>query len=66
MPRTPHLLLRPAFDVLAAYGWLLIGPVLPTAPVAPLTGPGPGHPERLCPERPLTAGERALARQLAS
>ncbi|KPI11998.1 hypothetical protein OK074_2619 [Actinobacteria bacterium OK074] len=28
-------------------------------------GPAPGHPERLCPERPLSAAEAALARELA-
>jgi Family of unknown function (DUF6059) len=29
-----------------------------------LRGPGPGHPERLCPDVPLTGPERELLRQL--
>jgi len=32
----------------------------------PQPGPGAGHPERLCPEIPLSATERALAGQLPS
>ncbi|MCX4450551.1 DUF6059 family protein [Streptomyces sp. NPDC087866] len=30
----------------------------------PAEGPPPGHPERLCPEIPLSAAERAWGRQL--
>jgi len=30
------------------------------------TGPGPAHPERLCPEVPLSEVERALAEQLGT
>ncbi|MFF7993555.1 DUF6059 family protein [Kitasatospora xanthocidica] len=30
-----------------------------------LCGPGPGHPERLCPEVPLSAVESRLSRELA-
>ncbi|MFD8750681.1 DUF6059 family protein [Kitasatospora sp. NPDC059577] len=29
-----------------------------------LCGPGPGHPERLCPELPLSAVEARLSREL--
>ncbi len=62
MTRIPFL--RPAYDALSAYGWLFIGPVPPPERRPPLTGPAPLHPERLCPQRPLTAAEHALARQL--
>ncbi|MEU2282446.1 DUF6059 family protein [Streptomyces sp. NPDC013178] len=63
----PHpAFLRPAYEALSAFGWLLIGVPAPLRDIPPpLTGPAPLHPERLCPERPLTAVEHALDRQLA-
>ncbi|MET8681303.1 DUF6059 family protein [Streptomyces sp. NPDC004647] len=39
-------------------GWVYI-------PAPPLDEPAAGHPERLCPDQPLTETERGLARQLA-
>ncbi|POX51985.1 hypothetical protein C3489_18715 [Streptomyces sp. Ru71] len=40
-------------------------PVTPRDAAAPgLTGPPPGHPERLCAERPLSVQERRLARDM--
>jgi hypothetical protein len=71
--------LRSAVNALIAFGhlWVYIPP-LPTPPTAQtqpapppapalpqsLTGPAPGHPERLCPEVPLTETEMTLRRQL--
>ncbi|MGA6175095.1 DUF6059 family protein [Streptomyces sp. NPDC012600] len=60
---------------LSAAGWMWlglagVGPSPPPGSAPPLL-PGPlrpppeGHPERLCPEVPLTEAERALARDLA-
>ncbi|WP_331739363.1 hypothetical protein OG440_41045 (plasmid) [Streptomyces sp. NBC_00637] len=62
----PHpAFLRSCYEALTAFGWLLIGVAAPPDDRPPLIGPAPLHPERLCPERPLTALERALDRQLA-
>ncbi|MER6075312.1 DUF6059 family protein [Streptomyces sp. NPDC001817] len=65
-------LLRSAYHALSAFGWLClahpappIDPADSTEPPAP-TGPPPGHPERLCPERPLTRVELSLERRLLS
>ncbi|MFJ6217199.1 DUF6059 family protein [Streptomyces sp. NPDC092296] len=42
-----------------------VAPITAQIPVGPAAGgPGPGHPERLCPEVPLSAVEAALSRQL--
>ena len=51
-------LLRAAQDSLIAFGriWVWIPPV----PETPLEEPPPGHPERLCPDLPLSAVEREL------
>ncbi|WP_431995825.1 DUF6059 family protein [Streptomyces griseoflavus] len=62
MPRSPFL--RPVYEALSAFGWLFIGPVPLPERRQPLTGPAPLHPERLCPQEPLTAAEHALDRQL--
>ncbi|MGC0372580.1 DUF6059 family protein [Streptomyces sp. SAI-229] len=60
----PVFFLYPVYEALSAFGWLFIGPV-PLAERRPsLAGPAPLHPERLCPERPLTPLEHALERQL--
>ncbi|MFF2521134.1 DUF6059 family protein [Streptomyces liangshanensis] len=70
--------LRSAVNALVAFGhlWVYVPPLprspaaqTPQSPPAPpgpheLTGPAPGHPERLCPEVPLTETEMALRRQL--
>ncbi|MCX4751599.1 hypothetical protein OG455_39890 [Kitasatospora sp. NBC_01287] len=37
---------------------------LPRSPQPPGSLPGPGHPERLCPEQPLSPLERLLDREL--
>ncbi|MGI5519972.1 DUF6059 family protein [Micromonospora sp. CA-259024] len=47
------------WDGMVAYGRFTLG--VPEI----LDGPSPGHPERCCPEQPLTDTERALARQLS-
>ncbi len=60
-------LLRVVYESLVAFGhlWILHPPPPPDVPTAPaLTDPPPGHPERLCPELPLIAVERELARAL--
>ncbi|WP_405010289.1 DUF6059 family protein [Kitasatospora sp. NBC_01539] len=58
-------LLRGLARGLVAYG-CSAGFVPPAAPApAPSAGPGPGHPERLCPDVPLTAVEAALDRRLS-
>ncbi|MDX3854758.1 DUF6059 family protein [Streptomyces sp. AK02-01A] len=56
---------RSAVNWLIAFGqiWVYIPPTAPPASPAP-TGPAPGHPERLCPEVPLSEVEMALLRQL--
>ncbi|MFJ1594998.1 DUF6059 family protein [Kitasatospora albolonga] len=60
---------------LSAAGWMWLGLAgvgpppppgsAPPLPPGPLRPPPEGHPERLCPEVPLTEAERALARDLA-
>ncbi|MFE0805662.1 DUF6059 family protein [Streptomyces sp. NPDC058812] len=58
--------LRAIWEALVGYGsfWVWIPP-LPEAERPPdLAGPAPYHPERLCPELPLTAVERRLLEQL--
>ncbi|MFD5769947.1 DUF6059 family protein [Streptomyces sp. NPDC127049] len=60
---------------LSAAGWMWLGlagtgpppPWLPppSPPPEPLRPPPDGHPERLCPEVPLTEVERALERELS-
>ncbi|MFD6183048.1 DUF6059 family protein [Streptomyces goshikiensis] len=57
-------LILSAYQALCAFGWVLIGPVPPDGDHCTLEGPPPGHPERLCDDRPLTAVELALERQL--
>jgi hypothetical protein len=58
-------LLRVLQEAFVALGrvWLFIPTSLPDPPPPP-AGPVPGHPERLCPDVPLTAQEEALRRQL--
>ncbi|MYV53157.1 DUF6059 family protein [Streptomyces sp. SID3212] len=70
--------LRSAVNALVAFGhlWVYVPPLPasptaqtpPSPPAAPgphrLTGPAPGHPERLCPEVPLSETEMMLRRQL--
>lgn len=60
----PVFFLYPVYEALSAFGWLFIGPVPLAERRPPLAGPAPLHPERLCPERPLTPLEHALERQL--
>ncbi|MGX1881776.1 DUF6059 family protein [Streptomyces sp. NPDC055287] len=52
-------LLRVFLDALIAYGQIYVH-----VPDQRIDEPGPGHPERLCAEQPLTAMERALDHQL--
>ncbi|MFE9426933.1 DUF6059 family protein [Kitasatospora sp. NPDC006697] len=47
---------------LVAFGLLWMHVPDPPAPAG--SGPGPRHPERLCPEVPLSAVELQLAREL--
>ncbi|WP_225840385.1 DUF6059 family protein [Streptomyces sp. NK08204] len=54
-------MLRGFWRCLALYGTFYIGP-LPGP--GPLTGPAPGHPERLCADVPLSPLERRLGRDL--
>ncbi|MFD5453052.1 DUF6059 family protein [Streptomyces sp. NPDC003470] len=60
--------LRAVWDALVDYGsfWACVPPLPEAAPVRrpALAGPAPAHPERLCPELPLTAVERRLRDQL--
>ncbi|MGW4230502.1 DUF6059 family protein [Streptomyces sp. NPDC004980] len=57
---------------LTAAGWIWLGlsvtgpPPPPPSADQPLTGPPEGHPERLCPDVPLTQGEAELQRQLTA
>ncbi|MFJ2741728.1 DUF6059 family protein [Streptomyces sp. NPDC087440] len=44
--------------------YVYVPPADPHATPEP-AGPAPGHPERRCPEVPLSASERAWERQLA-
>ncbi|MFI2437046.1 DUF6059 family protein [Streptomyces sp. NPDC018693] len=53
-------LMRFLSDTLIAYGQVYL-----CLPAPELAVPAPGHPERLCPDVPLTETEYALARQLA-
>ncbi|MFF1277514.1 DUF6059 family protein [Streptomyces marokkonensis] len=46
---------------LVAYGEIYV-----YIPACRLDAPLPAHPERVCPERPLTETEKALASQLSS
>ncbi|GHH51194.1 DUF6059 family protein [Streptomyces candidus] len=62
-------LLRAGFRTLSAAGLMWLGlaaePPDPAAQAPPELRPPPaGHPERLCPDVPLSATERALDRQL--
>lgn len=62
----------PVARCLVEYGsyWVYVPPVEPAhvrglvPPDEELTGPAEGHPERLCPDVPLSAVERELARSL--
>lgn len=56
--------LRSALNAVAAYGrlWVYVPPV--PVPSVPTAGPPSGHPERLCPEVPLSDLEKELSRQL--
>lgn len=58
-------LLRALQEAFVALGrvWLFL-PLPPPDMPPPPEGPAPGHPERLCPDTPLTAQEEALRRQL--
>ncbi|MFF3905076.1 DUF6059 family protein [Streptomyces sp. NPDC001848] len=60
MPHRLRGLLRILLDGFIAYGVAYF-----VIPEPELVEPAPGHPERLCPDTPLTGTERALARQLA-
>ncbi|WP_411081377.1 DUF6059 family protein [Streptomyces sp. cmx-18-6] len=59
-------LLTATGHALAAAGWMWIGlaGVGPPPPHQPLHRPPDGHPERLCPDVPLTEVEQALEREL--
>ncbi|MFE6161278.1 DUF6059 family protein [Streptomyces sp. NPDC056486] len=52
-------LARACLDALIAYGQIYM-----YVPDQRIDEPGPGHPERLCADGPLTETERALSRQL--
>ncbi len=56
--------LQAIWEALVSYGsfWICI-PEAPE-PGPPLAGPAPHHPERLCPELPLTTVERRLQEEL--
>ncbi|GAB2721793.1 DUF6059 family protein [Kitasatospora kifunensis] len=63
-----RLLDSPAVIGLLAFG-SFFGLMVPveigeTAELKVLSDPGPGHPERLCPQEPLTDLERRLQREL--
>ncbi|MFE9059173.1 DUF6059 family protein [Streptomyces mutabilis] len=73
----PRRVLREIYRCLVAYGTVQTGPIpgatdgaprgaAPGEPVDPLRGPGPGHPEQVCGDVPLTPLERSLARELES
>ncbi|MFG2603341.1 DUF6059 family protein [Streptomyces sp. NPDC048514] len=57
----PRAVGRAICRALSTLGTLYIGP---HPEVEPLTGPAPGHPERLCADVPLTPLERRLVREL--
>ncbi|MFR9798050.1 DUF6059 family protein [Streptomyces sp. MS06] len=50
---------------LVTFGEAMLGGFPRSHEREPLTGPLPGHPERLRPDVPLSAVERELARELA-
>ncbi|MEU0009076.1 DUF6059 family protein [Streptomyces sp. NPDC006314] len=52
---------RAIYRALSTCGMLYTGPHVEAEP---LTGPAPGHPERLCADVPLTPLERQLDREL--
>ncbi|MFI8326303.1 DUF6059 family protein [Streptomyces sp. NPDC085529] len=66
--RVAKQLFRSAYWTVSDFGWVWLGMTTMTVPLidepAP-DGPPPGHPERLT-GLPLTAEERALARQLSA
>jgi hypothetical protein len=69
MRRSPGVrCLRAVWDALVDYGsfWACIPPLPEAVPERQpgLAGPAPHHPERLCPELPLTAVERRLQEEL--
>lgn len=57
--------LRTVAHALVAFGqtWVYIPPTAEPDDV-PAAGPPPGHPERLCPEVPLSKAEMTWGRQL--
>ncbi|MES4888763.1 DUF6059 family protein [Streptomyces sp. NPDC096012] len=57
----PRAVGRAIYCALSTFGMLHTGPHH-AAP--PLTGPAPGHPERLCADVPLTPLELRLVREL--
>lgn len=56
-------LLRALAEALVGYGRTMA--LVPSAVPPAHRGPAPGHPERLCPEAPLSAVEAALWQELA-
>ncbi len=56
-------LLHWAWQALVVHG-ALAAPQLPPAPIRLGTAPARDHPERLCPEIPLSPTERRLEREL--
>ncbi|MDX6349579.1 MAG: hypothetical protein QOF84_4369 [Streptomyces sp.] len=56
------IILRSIYNAVIAAGsiWVHI------PPLPPLSGPPPGHPERPCPDIPLSALEQTLEREFAS
>ncbi|MFE9645962.1 DUF6059 family protein [Streptomyces sp. NPDC006365] len=58
--------LRGCYASLVAAGWMWVGVSAPppSRELSPLRPPPLGHPERLCPEVPLTTTELALERRL--
>ncbi|MGW5869031.1 DUF6059 family protein [Streptomyces sp. NPDC055239] len=53
-----------AFGLIYAVGEIKRLEALPQDAAQPLDAPPPGHPERLCPDVPLTPAEHALALEL--
>ncbi|MFC9243885.1 DUF6059 family protein [Streptomyces sp. NPDC057136] len=58
--------LRLLMEALIAFGGLWVPPPPPPLPAASPQGPTPGHPERLCPEIPLSEAELRLQRELSA